>query len=386
MNMATAIHIEINVLSLLILCMIVWQSTRNVSQQMSRILFDYTVYSVIAVLILDSIWVLIDGAQFPGALALNRVVNALYLGLGVPIGGLWYLYVLESLGWRITKAKGMLIMLPGAVCLALNLISMWTGWIFFITEDNFYMRGPLFWFQIVCALGMLMVSFVHILIFSIRKSERVSRRYTRKLLGFYIIPFIGTLVAIPYAGMPGTWTSAAVSLVLIYLDGQDREILRDSLTGLNNRKALDGIFADYAKITSPEKELTLFMLDLDDFKGINDRYGHPEGDRALRETARILRVCVRDTRSIVARYGGDEFLIMGFFPDGPAAFCDKVRLEFDGFNLASGLPYKLNTSLGYAVYEEGQSLQGLVATADAELYKDKEKLRKKKGRGANRRR
>ena len=113
--MATAIHIEIDALFLLILCVIAWQMTNSVSKQSTRILFRHTVYGIMATLILDIIWMLIDGKMFPGAIPLNKVVNALFLGLGVSMGGIWYQYVLDSLGYNIPQNKARLIMIPGTV-------------------------------------------------------------------------------------------------------------------------------------------------------------------------------------------------------------------------------------------------------------------------------
>ena len=75
------------------------------------------------------------------------------------------------------------------------------------------------------------------------------------------------------------------------------------------------MYADYVKQIGPGKQLYLFMMDLDDFKGINDILGHAVGDRALIDTARILKKTAGPHQSIVTRYGGDEFLILGFFED-----------------------------------------------------------------------
>ncbi|MBR0407634.1 MAG: hypothetical protein IJI53_06330 [Clostridia bacterium] len=101
--MATAIHIEIDVLFFLILFVIAHQSVKNVSQQMSRVLFRWTVYGIMCNLALDTLWMLIDGKLFPGAVFLNKLVNAAILGSGIVIAGLWYLYVLETLGYEFFK-------------------------------------------------------------------------------------------------------------------------------------------------------------------------------------------------------------------------------------------------------------------------------------------
>ena len=108
--MTTAIHIELNALCLLILCVITYQSVSNVNQQMHRVLFRSVVYGVIAQLILDSLWLLVEGRRFPGAILANRVLNGLFLSMSVILGCIWYLYVLEALGhtlpYRLAASVG----------------------------------------------------------------------------------------------------------------------------------------------------------------------------------------------------------------------------------------------------------------------------------------
>ena len=111
--MAPAIHIELDALCLILLSTIAMQSRRSVNQQKDRILFRTTAYGIIILLVLDILWVRVEGRLFPGAIAANLVINALYLGGGVVIGCLWYLYVLETLGYRITRRLHAVVMLPG---------------------------------------------------------------------------------------------------------------------------------------------------------------------------------------------------------------------------------------------------------------------------------
>lgn len=371
--MGTAIHIEIDALFLIILFVIAYQSIRNVSQQMSRVLFRWTVYGIMCSLALDIIWMLIDGVKLPGLFTLNKVVNALILASGIVIGCVWYLYVLETLGYKITRTLSLCVMAPGFLFTALNLVSMKTGWTFYVSEDNVYMRGPLFWLQSAAALSVLLVSLFHILIRLINKDTRAPRTEVIKLLQFYILPVIGTVAALPFSGMPGTWTCAAVSIVLIYLDAQDREIVRDSLTGLNNRKMLGQVFADYARQETANAKLYLFMMDLDDFKKINDTLGHPIGDQALKAASKLLIRAVDGKRAMVARVGGDEFLIMGFFQDDSQAdaFCSSIRNSFQEYNAQHQLPYLLAISIGYSRYEKGYTLDEFISRADEKLYQAK---------------
>ena len=128
---------------LFILFLIAHQSIRNVNQQMKNVLFRNVVYALILVLILDTLWIAIDGHMFPGAIQLNLILNGVFLGLGVLIGCMWYLYVLDTLDYELTKLLTAAVLAPGYVFLALNIISIWTGWVFYVDAHNVYVRGPL---------------------------------------------------------------------------------------------------------------------------------------------------------------------------------------------------------------------------------------------------
>jgi diguanylate cyclase (GGDEF)-like protein len=262
----------------------------------------------------------------------------------------------------------------------MNIISMKTGWIFYITENNVYKWGPGFWVQQLIVVSLIFIPLIHLTICFFKRESRAEKKSIGKMIGFYMIPVIGTLAALPYAGMPGPWPCAAISIVLIYIDSQDSEILRDSLTGLNNRKTLDSTFSYYTKQITEVKNLYVFLMDLDHFKSINDTYGHVAGDQALIAAADILTNAVSRIQGIVARYGGDEFLIMGFFygDSNAISFKNQITADFEAWNLQHNLPYKLLISIGFSRYKEGQDLDDVVKAADEKLYE--EKLKRQSGR------
>ena len=152
--------------------------------------------------------------------------------------------------------------------------------------------------------------------------------------------------------------------------------LTDALTGLPNaRYMLVHLTRELARAERLQSEVTLFVMDLDGFKTINDQYGHHVGDRALREVARVLRSGIRPY-DICVRYAGDEFVVVlsGCGPDE----AEHKRLELQQaiqeipFEVRPGRFLKLGSSFGAASFpRDGRSHETLLATADSRMYEDK---------------
>ncbi len=231
--MSTTIHIELDVICLISLISIAYQSLKNVNQQMNRYLFRMTANGIMVMLAMDIVWCLIEGRTFGGAIFLNRLLNAGYLAGGVCLGCIWYLYVLETLGFVITRKLEAVVMLPGMIFVVLNGLSIKTEWIFSVSQQNIYSHGPYFWVQMIGAYGMIAVSFIHIIIRLCRVHDHRAPRYdVKKLLIFYAVTVAGSVVSLFETGMPGAWTCASVSIILIYVDDQNREDLYGMITAM----------------------------------------------------------------------------------------------------------------------------------------------------------
>ena len=155
------------------------------------------------------------------------------------------------------------------------------------------------------------------------------------------------------------------------------ESLTDDLTGLPNRRAFDVRFANRVRdLQRLGGTLGLVLLDLDNFKAINDTYGHPQGDVVLREAARVLRETSREIDH-TARYGGEEFalLLPGTNLEGAFELAERVRRGIEALYIplldGSGT-LRITASCGVGSMPETRAdPQPLVAAVDAALYKAK---------------
>jgi diguanylate cyclase (GGDEF)-like protein len=152
----------------------------------------------------------------------------------------------------------------------------------------------------------------------------------------------------------------------------------DALTGLFNRRYLDArLHQEVERAKRAASPVAVLMADIDDFKRINDSYGHPAGDSVLRATANILRSAVR-VFDVSARYGGDEFAILMPSSDhaSAAACAERIRqrvAEYDVRADDESLPRMsgMTMSIGVAVKAPGETPADLIRRADLCLYQAK---------------
>ena len=146
----------------------------------------------------------------------------------------------------------------------------------------------------------------------------------------------------------------------------------DPLTGLVNRRAFEQRLEH--SLDGRGRRFGLMLCDLDSFKSVNDRHGHPEGDRVLRETATALLATVRGD-DVVARLGGDEFAVVVDDADDRTmtALAERLRTELRRAGESLGLSgYELGASIGWAIYPgDGASGRDLVVLADEALRREK---------------
>ena len=180
--------------------------------------------------------------------------------------------------------------------------------------------------------------------------------------------------------------AAAISNSIVF--EQTREAsLSDALTGLpNTRYMVSHMARELARAQRYASQVAILVLDLDDFKEINDTYGHHVGDRALREVARVLRETIRPY-DVCVRYAGDEFIIVlaGCGPEEAEIKRLELQRAVDTakFEASTGQPVKVSMSIGAAVFpDDGETYEALLATADGRMYHDKKSRKRPDHRSA----
>ncbi|MEN8671429.1 MAG: diguanylate cyclase [Ketobacter sp.] len=153
--------------------------------------------------------------------------------------------------------------------------------------------------------------------------------------------------------------------------------IKDGLTGIFNRRHFEELAqTEYQRSFRDKNWLSIAMLDVDHFKGLNDRYGHPFGDLCLKKIATVIMGQVRRPPDMVARYGGEEFIVLlpGTSVEGGNVVAENMRRAVEGICLQhEGAEVRLSVSIGVAgtLPSQRDDLESLIKAADDNLYKAK---------------
>nr|WP_246386527.1 GGDEF domain-containing protein [Litorivivens lipolytica] len=150
------------------------------------------------------------------------------------------------------------------------------------------------------------------------------------------------------------------------------EAVTDPLTGLTNRRFLDGFFyPECRRQESSHFPLAVITCDIDNFKAINDKHGHQRGDEVLVQVSTLLRESLRGS-DVVSRVGGEEFLIMAQRAKRKSAadIAEKLRQRIENLEI-EGLPEGISASFGVVVADHYSELKAALLNADQNLYRAK---------------
>ena len=200
-----------------------------------------------------------------------------------------------------------------------------------------------------------------------------------ELVPYLLVPVLpitlGILEATLTSPLGLLWAATSLVILEIQMLVLNNKTNIDHLTSLNNRMALDTYVRWIIHEShSTGKPLGLIMIDIDNFKSINDTYGHPEGDRALKMTADILRECFLG-KHFIARYGGDEFTVVvkDCTRELMADYLRKLDAQRARRNGNGNRSYQILFSIGASVFERDEITDAhtMLMEVDRIMYRDK---------------
>lgn len=373
------VYAEVNIICIILTAYLLTRLNNSIGSESEINTLRLLMIAILILAVTDALWMLGEQGPLPFNVASNWLANTVYDLAYIAVAYFWFRYNELMLGkWpRYPLSIRIISVLPLAAAVFLTFASLKTGWVFYIEADNTYSRGSFRSLFILLIYGYLIFAGFHDLICSGRERVRAKRKQERALAAYVVIPLIFNTIQTIDVRIPGAAIGSTISVLLIYISMQDSLISRDSMTGLNNRRRADEYLESRMDDRNPG--LVFMICDIDSFKGINDEFGHLEGDEALIIAAKAMKAICEGNNAFLARYGGDEFCII-WIPKSEKninIMIDDIQSKLNELCEEANKPYTLQMSFGYAINAELMTDAELINRADYMLYEKKAAIHEK---------
>ncbi len=369
-----ALYLEIDAIGIILMLTILYSQRQMRAASAVQRQFNGMIGITILMLMIDAACWVLDGTVFPFARVLNYAAESAYYALHVIMPFFWAIYVEIALSTDMKAARRRIIIagVPLLLLIAFLPFNIHLGWVFRIDADNVYHRE---WGLIAYAFytyAALLYASTRALIKAKNSAWVEDRRRCYTMAFFAVLPSLGGILQAIFYGVSLNWILAAVSVLFVYIDAQNRQISADPLTGLNNRRELSKFLLKECRDAQPEHVLALIMIDVDGFKLVNDTFGHFYGDTLLQRVANMLKLACKNTQAFLGRYGGDEFCIVYPAASRQAVqeLLSNIEKKLQDWNGEHTGTESIGLSVGYSVFEpeQGDSAEALFNRADREMY------------------
>ena len=371
------VYFEVNLLAFIFLGIILFNVKHDFGSDLEVNIFKVFLASLMIALIVDCF----THAHYRHVITLPiPILKLLYSTHMFMMAGfmplLWMLFAELRLGISVFKERKVLaaIIIPAAIVFILAYGSMWAGWYYTIDATGTYHRGPYWALQNLVPYGFFLVSTIQGLLKARKEQSTYKRKQYLVIASFVIAPFLGGVLQLVVGSHPFAGPAASIAMFFIYINIQVNMNNQDSLTTLNNRRRCIQYLTETIEETNNDNAFYLFLMDLNDFKNVNDTYGHIEGDNALKITANVIKECVDRHYGFVGRFGGDEFvyIIEKEHLTTPQDFINEINNDLADECKKLNLPYLLNGSFGYVeCHSSNDDINKLIETADNMMYSNK---------------
>lgn len=376
-------YLEVNILCIIILLTILEKVHDENMTLKTEITYQNLLISTIFLAVSDLVVGVFRGTMFPVSKMIVTLSNSLCFVFGTLIGYFFNEYIRIRTNFYKDKKKRIISVFPIILVVALLILNVFNHCIFFIDEYNLYHRGNyliLYYLISYTYFGSIIVTLAMAL-----KKEEVDKKEFKRLIFFILIPIITIFIESLNCEITLTGVGFTIAILMIFLDGVKSVSTIDELTEINNRRAFN-IYASKLFSDSNNK-MFLMVMDVNDFKKINDEYGHLTGDKVLKNIALMLKRAVKktDDNFFLARFGGDEFIIVGkvISDDTIEKLISNIHQEEELANKNANCSYEIILSIGYAIKKDTHvSVDDLIEEADVNMYMNKKELKKKSKKAA----
>ena len=384
-NSMNAIYFwEVNSISIIIIGLLLKQLNSTLqSNTMDMLVLQRIMWSSIVLCLSDAISGSLSGTGTSYFInSLVHIGNLVYFTALALIAYFWFCYVniRLKLGENLTKRKSIAAKIPVVFIIVVILLNPITGFMFSVDGNNTYQREDGIIVHWIIIWAYFLVATIRTACVMSSESNKYRRKEVRSVLYFAIAPMIGSLIQMIIAGTSVTQVGIAISIVVVFLDMQQNQIVTDVLTGLNNRHGLHTFMYNTISLNDGQ-HVYAFMLDLNGFKQINDSYGHMIGDRALQEVSELLKKTIMGFpgKVYLSRIGGDEFVILMYEceEEEVQGLSHHIFTAFEERNSETNEKYMLNTSIGLAsaTCYSPNDIEALLVDADAVMYQHKREIK-----------
>lgn len=338
-----------------------------------KISFLMTIWCSAAVNLCDIIWKL--GINNPATTPhfVMYFANAWYFVSLCASAICWFVFSIRAQN-RPTPGRYVMrfgFFLPLLIFFILMMITPFTGWFFTFDENGEYTRGPLFYLQFVPTFIYTVILSAKNLAYAYSVKSYERSETCLSLCAFGVPLIICTVLQTFFQELPILSVAPTISLLLTYTNSLKIQISSDPLTGIYNRRMLVDELSHRIKSVKNNKKLYFVFMDIDDFKMLNDKHGHREGDNALILVADCLNSICAESDGFCARYGGDEFAVVQELnlDESIAEFCEKIERTIAERSAATDGKFAVSVSVGHAEYlKDGNTVQSLINIADRHMY------------------
>ena len=380
-------YLEINTFCILIILLLFRCHRGNGDTSPNARFFRGLLISLIVYALLDMLCGLQENHVIHPAPWVVEIMNVLFFYSAATVSFLGFLYAECEFGgtWFHDRRKWFLFSLPMLIQLITIPLSLYGKFYFYIDRLGRYTKGPLYPLLLVLCYSYLMVIGVRSMYAVFRKANYAHRSEYLSIASLVVFPLITGVIQALNTGISIACMGATLACVQVFVNLQQAQITIDPLTQINNRtKMLHYLDKCISRQKSGgDRKLAVYMIDINDFKRINDQYGHLEGDTALILLAEILKQVASRFKGLISRFGGDEFFVVLEARDDAEVeqFRQELLDALDAYNASSGKPYKLSIGMGLAYYAPALTIPDLIDAADQALYRDKQRYKhSKKGR------